>query len=558
MKQDETTQPVDKETCESTSPVENESDIEPLGDQKIVRNPPAKLEDEGNAELPATCQTQGENLFNDVELGTTHATHEPYSIFSRRMKIWITIMATVASVVSPMTAHIYFPALDALAEELNVSISLINFTLTSYMIFQGIAPTIFGDFGDMAGRRPAFIVAFIIYLFANIGLALQRDYAALLVLRCLQSAGSSGTLALSYAVVADITPTAERGKYMGFVSVGINIGPAIGPVIGGLLSQYLGWPSIFWFCAIFVAVWLVPWVATVPEMCRNVVGNGTIPPQSWNITLVEFLKRRKSGEQREPGPKRKMRFPNPWGTLLITFDKQMCQILLIAAIIYCNFILVAATLSPLFTEIYNYNELEVGLCFLPYGLGCCLTVVLQGYVVDWNYRRIAKKLGVDPSHGRRNEIGDFPIESARIQPIYPSLLAGAAAVIGYGWALQAETSVAVPLVLIFLIGMLVPSTFSILNTLIVDLYPGSPATAAAANNLVRCLFGAGATAVVDYMIDAMGRGWCFTFLALLMVACLPWLRFIEKRGPRWRAEKLKRKNSSSDSEQAESRVTETR
>lgn len=534
MKQDETTTRVDKETDEISSPVKGESDSESLGDQNTDQTVAIEL---------LTSQSRGEPVVNDVEQGPGPATGEPYSIFSRRMKIWITFMATVASVVSPMTAHIYFPALDALAEELNVSISLINFTLTSYMIFQGLSPTIFGDFGDMAGRRPAFTVAFIIYLCANIGLALQRNYAALLVLRCVQSAGSSGTLALSYAVIADITPTAERGKYMGFVSVGANIGPAIGPVIGGLLSQYLGWPSIFWFCAIFVVVWLVPWVATVPEMCRNVVGNGSITPQSWNITLVEFLRRRKTGDVPEPGPKRKMRFPNPLGTLAIAFDKEMSQVLLIAAVIYVNFILVAATLSTEFAAIYNFGELEVGLCFLPYGLGCCLTVVLQGYVVDWNYRRIAKKLGVDPSHGRRNEIGDFPIESARIQPIYPSLLLGAAAVIGYGWALQAETSVAAPLVLVFLIGMLVPSTFSILNTLIVDLYPGSTATAAAANNLVRCLFGAAATAVVDYMIDAMGRGWCFTFLALLMVACLPWLRFIEKQGPRWRAEKLQRKNS---------------
>jgi MFS family permease len=534
MKQDETTIRVDKEAGEITSPVKSESDSESLGDQTAIHT--VAIE-------PHTSQSRGEPVLNDVEQGLRPATGEPYSIFSRRMRIWITFMATVASVVSPMTAHIYFPALDALAEELKVSISLINFTLTSYMIFQGLSPTIFGDFGDMAGRRPAFTVAFIIYLCANIGLALQRNYAALLVLRCVQSAGSSGTLALSYAVIADITPTAERGKYMGIVSVGVNIGPAIGPVIGGLLSQYLGWPSIFWFCAIFVVVWLVPWVTTVPEMCRNVVGNGSIPPQSWNITLVEFLRRRKTGDVPEPGPKRKLRFPNPLGTLAIAFDKQMSQLLLIAAVIYVNFILVAATLSTQFAEIYNFDELEVGLCFLPYGLGCCLTVVLQGYVVDWNYRRIAKKLGVDASHGRRNEIGDFPIESARIQPIYPSLLVGAAAVIGYGWALQAETSVAAPLVLVFLIGMLVPSTFSILNTLIVDLYPGSTATAAAANNLVRCLFGAAATAVVDYMLDAMGRGWCFTFLALLMVACLPWLRFIEKRGPHWRAEKLRRKNS---------------
>ncbi|KAL7899286.1 major facilitator superfamily domain-containing protein [Trichoderma sp. SZMC 28014] len=547
MKQDESTVQVDKEAAEITSPAKSESDSESLG---------GKTADQAGAIELQTSQSRGEPVLNDVEQCLGPALGEPYSVFSRRMKIWITFMATVASVVSPMTAHIYFPALDALAEELNVSISLINFTLTSYMIFQGLSPTIFGDFGDMAGRRPAFTVAFIIYLGANIGLALQRDYAALLVLRCVQSAGSSGTLALSYAVIADITPTAERGKYMGFVSVGVNIGPAIGPVIGGLLSQYLGWPSIFWFCAIFVVVWLVPWVATVPEMCRNVVGNGSIPPQSWNITLVEFLRRRKTGDVPEPGPKRKLRFPNPLGTLAIAFDKQMSQVLLIAAVIYVNFILVAATLSTQFAEIYNFGELEVGLCFLPYGLGCCLTVVLQGYVVDWNYRRIAKKLGVDASHGRRNEIGDFPIESARIQPIYPSLLVGAAAVIGYGWALQAETSVAVPLVLVFLIGMLVPSTFSILNTLIVDLYPGSTATAAAANNLVRCLFGAAATAAVDYMLDAMGRGWCFTFLALLMVACLPWLRFIEKRGPRWRAEK-RRKNSTQNG-QGESAPTEAK
>ncbi|KAK5998552.1 MFS-type transporter clz19 [Cladobotryum mycophilum] len=515
---------------------------------------PIEQTPDGAVVKPLSSQSQ-QSTMNDVEMGSRIVASESYSVFSRRMKIWITIMATTASIISPMTGFIYFPALDTIAKDLNVSISLINLTLTTYMIFQGLSPTIFGDFGDMAGRRPAFILAFSIYLCANIGLALQRNYAALMVLRCLQSAGSSGTLALSFAVIADITPTAERGRYMGFVGVGANIGPAIGPVIGGLLSQYLGWPSIFWLCAIFVTLWLIPWVTTIPEMGRNVVGNGSIPPQPWNITLVEFLRRRKTGEKPDPGPKRKLRFPNPIGTLLITFEKQMGQTLLIASIVYVNFILVSATLSTLFSQIYNFSELQVGLCYLPYGFGCCMTVLFQGYVLDWNYRRIAKSLGVDASHGRRNDIGNFPIESARIQPIYPALSLGALALIGYGWALQAEVTVAVPLVLLFIIGMLVPSSFNILNTLIVDLHPNSTATAAAANNLVRCLFGAVGTAVVDYMLKAMGRGWCFTFLALLMLACMPWLRFIEKRGPRWRAEKLRRKGST-DSDQSDSTTAE--
>ena len=50
---------------------------------------------------------------------------------------------------------------------------------------------------------------------ANIGLALQNNYAALIVLRCLQSTGSSGTVALGNGVVADIASSGERGKFMG-------------------------------------------------------------------------------------------------------------------------------------------------------------------------------------------------------------------------------------------------------------------------------------------------------------------------------------------------------
>jgi MFS family permease len=450
-------------------------------------------------------------------------------------------MVTIASIISPMTANIYFPALDSVADDLDVSIPLINLTLTTYMILQGLAPTIFGDFGDTAGRRPAFTLAFTIYLFANIGLALQRDYVALLVLRCIQSAGSSGTLALAYAVVADIASSEERGRYMGLVGAGVNFGPTVGPVLGGILSHELGWPSIFWFCAIFVFVWLIPWVLSVPEMGRNVVGNGSIPPPKWNRTVIDLLRPERARQRPATAPKVKIRMPNPLRTLSVVFNKEEGLILFISAIMYVNFILIGATLSVLFKEIYGYDDLVVGLCYLPYGVGCCAVMLLQGYIVDGNYARIAKKLGMSTSPKRGDDMLDFPIESARIQPLYPAIIVGAFALIGWGWALEAETTVAVPLVLLFIIGMLVPSSFGVLNTLLVDLNEEAPATAAAANNLTRCLSGAAATAVVDQMFDTLGRGWTFTLLALLMVACLPGLRVLEKFGPRWRAERAKKK-----------------
>ena len=138
-----------------------------------------------------------------------------YSVFGERQRQFIVVMVACGGFFSPLSANIYFPALNSLASDLKVSNELINLSLTSYMIFQGLAPTIFGDLADMTGRRPTYILGFIIYIGANVGLALQNNYAALLVLRCLQSSGSSGTVALGNGVVADIASSGERGKFMG-------------------------------------------------------------------------------------------------------------------------------------------------------------------------------------------------------------------------------------------------------------------------------------------------------------------------------------------------------
>jgi len=113
--------------------------------------------------------------------------------------------------------------------------------LTDFQILQGVAPMLIAGFSDRAGRRPTFIFCFTVYLAANIRLILQRNYAALLVLRCLQSAGSSGSVALASGVVADLVTSAEQGAYVGYKSVTSVLGPILGPILGGVIAQYAGW-----------------------------------------------------------------------------------------------------------------------------------------------------------------------------------------------------------------------------------------------------------------------------------------------------------------------------
>jgi MFS family permease len=187
------------------------------------------------------------------------STERPWTVLSESEVKSLLVVASFAAATSPLSTSTYYPAVTSLARHLGVSNSQINLTISSYQvtfgnsnhitafsrpltqllddaqIFQGLSPTVTATLADAYGRRPAFLACFAIYFCANVGLALQNDYHALLVLRCLQSAGSSGTFALAQAVTADIATRAERGKYLAYATFGSALGPVVGPV-GSLLS----------------------------------------------------------------------------------------------------------------------------------------------------------------------------------------------------------------------------------------------------------------------------------------------------------------------------------
>lgn len=109
-----------------------------------------------------------------------------YSIYTQRQKTFIVFMSALGGFFSPLSANTYLPSIPSLSEFLGVSSSLMNLTVTAFLIFQGLAPSFYGDLADIAGRRPAYLISFTIYITANIALANQSSYPALLILRCLQ------------------------------------------------------------------------------------------------------------------------------------------------------------------------------------------------------------------------------------------------------------------------------------------------------------------------------------------------------------------------------------
>lgn len=419
-------------------------------------------------------------------------------------------------------------------------------------IFQGIAPSFIGNFSDTHGRRPAYIICFTLYIAANVGLALQDRYAALMALRCLQSAGSSGTIALGSAVVADVSTRAERGRYIGYASMGVTLGPALGPIIGGLLDRYLGWRSIFWFLVAFAGVFFAVTLVAMPETCRAVVGNGSVPPPTWQLSLVQFLQR-KGGKNRDAEhvgnsqlPNRvERRRPNPFASIKVAADKEAGILLWYGSLLYAGYFAVLSTWSPQLQARYGFNSLKIGLCYLPLGLGSLTSRWTVGRILDRNFRRLARRHNIPIVKNQQQDISKFPVEVARLQVSIPLIYGACACIITYSWVLHFRTNLAGPLVMLFFLGHLVTGAFSSLSTLVVDINKESPATAVAANNLFRCLMGAGASAVANPLIGRIGIGWTGTIIASLWLVFSPSLWVVTKYGLRWRgeanAERLRKK-----------------
>ncbi|KAF2711236.1 MFS general substrate transporter [Pleomassaria siparia CBS 279.74] len=402
-----------------------------------------------------------------------------YTVFSHRVKIFIIIMSATSSLFSPVSSLIYLPALDVLADFYQVSVGRIN----------GLAPMFFGDMADQLGRRPVYMLTFCIYLVANIALALQSNYAALLVLRALQSTGSSETIALGNAVMADIATPAERSGYISYVQAGMMV-----------------------------------------------VENGSVPPQAWNRTVWNMIEGRRNRRQetgdleeererqqqkRELAKKRHLVIPNPLKALRIIVEKDVALIMLFTSLMVAGFYMIMVPIPSVFADVYKFNQLQVGLCYIPFSAGSAIGTIAAGKFLDWNFRRVALETG-HPLHLRRgDDIRHFPIEKVRLQVLWLPALTGGACVIAWGWVLAARTSLAAPLVILFISGGTISGTMAMQQALLIDLYPQSPATVTAALNVCRCLMSAGGTSVVQYIINAMGLGWCYTFAGLVLVAFTP-------------------------------------
>ncbi|OTA58936.1 MFS general substrate transporter [Hypoxylon sp. EC38] len=490
---------------------------------------------------------------------SSSAPEEPYSIFDKRQKALIVLIVSTAATFSGFASNIYFPALPTIADDLNISIELVNLTVTSYLIFQGLAPSLWGPVSDVKGRRIAYCCTFLVFLGACVGLAETRNYATLIVLRCLQSTGSASTIAIGSGVIGDITTRADRGGFMGIFQAGLLVPVAVGPVIGGALAGSLGWRAIFWFLTIYSGIFLVLLILLLPETLRSIVANGSLTPSNPIIRypLRIYQKTTKVGWNpetalREPPARKRIDVTGPFRILASKFA---APIIIFLAIYYAVWQMSITAMSTLFEDRYGLTETQIGLTFIANGAGSMIGTLITGKILDLDYRRIKAKYearsaqtDTEASNGLARSATEkeayFPLEKARLRlvPVFSSIQC--LSILLFGWTIQYpdHVHIAVPIVSTFITGWTAVSTQSVVMTYLVDVFSDRNAAASASLNLARCLSAAGGTSFVMPLVNSIGVGLAFTICAIAQAVAMLGVAVQWKFAAAWRRETVKDKS----------------
>ncbi len=151
----------------------------------------------------------------------------------------------VAMLLASLDQMIFSTALPTIVGDLN-GVDHMQWVTTSYILASTIMLPVYGKLGDQIGRKGLFIFAIAVFIAGSIVGGLSGDMTWLIIGRTVQGLGGGGLMILAQAIIADVVPARERGKYMGIMGGVFALATVAGPLLGGWFTEGIGWRWAFW------------------------------------------------------------------------------------------------------------------------------------------------------------------------------------------------------------------------------------------------------------------------------------------------------------------------
>lgn len=163
-----------------------------------------------------------------------------------RARLRLIMAALVAAVLlASLDGMIFNTALPTIVGQLH-GIARMSWVPTAYLLTTAITMPVYGKLGDLAGRKWLFVAALALFLSGSVVGGLADSMSMLIAARAVQGLGAGGLMVLSQAIIADVVPSRERGRYMAVVGSVFIFSSVTGPLLGGWFTTTIGWRWAFW------------------------------------------------------------------------------------------------------------------------------------------------------------------------------------------------------------------------------------------------------------------------------------------------------------------------
>ena len=184
---------------------------------------------------------------------------EQMTVRSRNTTRLILLSIIITSFINPFLGAAINIALPAISEEFSLGAVGMSWVSMAFILSSAVFLVPLGKLADIKGRKKIFFIGNIIIALSSILCALAPSSAALITLRALQGIGSAMVFGTGMAIITSVYPPKERGKAIGITVTSVYIGLSLAPFLGGILTQYLGWRSIFYATVPFelLVIWII-------------------------------------------------------------------------------------------------------------------------------------------------------------------------------------------------------------------------------------------------------------------------------------------------------------
>ncbi len=144
-----------------------------------------------------------------------------------------------------------------------------SWVVTSYLLASTIVTALVGKLGDLFGRKRVFQAAVVFFVVGSISCGLAQSMAMLVAARALQGIGGGGITVTASALIGQVVPLRERGRYQGMLGAVFGVTTVVGPLLGGYFTDYLTWRWAFWVNVPISVVVIVVAAAAIPALAAT-------------------------------------------------------------------------------------------------------------------------------------------------------------------------------------------------------------------------------------------------------------------------------------------------